>query len=77
MNRKSETNNSEIDKTKNIDTVMPIYNLIEYSDSYSRHLEVYGNITKMSQMIAADDGNRKYIEIQVPLKYLSNFGELL
>ena len=77
MNRKSETNNSEIDETKNIDTVMPIYNLIEYSDSYSKHLEVYGNITKMSQMIAADDGNRKDIEIQVPLKYLSNFGELL
>ena len=34
MNRKSEINNSEIDKTKNIDTVMPIYNLIEYNDNY-------------------------------------------
>ena len=29
---------------------MPMYNLIEYSDSYSKkHLEVCGNITEMNQ----------------------------
>ena len=32
----SETNNTEIDHAKNIDVVMPMYNLIEYSDNYSK-----------------------------------------
>ena len=31
----SEINNKEIDNAKDIDAIMPIYNLIEYSDSYS------------------------------------------
>ena len=35
INCKSEINNTEIDNAKDIDTVMPIYNLIEY-DNYSR-----------------------------------------
>ena len=33
---KSETNNTEIDNAKGIDIVMPMYNLIEYSDNYSK-----------------------------------------
>ena len=36
---------------QDIDIVMSMYNLIEYSDNYSKNLEVYGNITKMIQMI--------------------------
>ena len=28
-----------------------MYNLIEYSDNYPKHLEVYGNTTKVSQII--------------------------
>ena len=32
----SEINNAEIDHTKDIDAVMPMYNLIEYSDTYSK-----------------------------------------
>ena len=28
-----------------------MYNAIEYNDNYLETLEVYGNITKMSQMI--------------------------
>ena len=32
----SEINNTRIDNTKNIDVVMPMYNLIEYSDNYSK-----------------------------------------
>ena len=32
---KSETNNMQIDNAKYIDIVMPMYNLIEYSDNYS------------------------------------------
>ena len=30
----SEINNNQINNSKNIDVVMPIYNLIEYSDNY-------------------------------------------
>ena len=29
-------NNTQIDNAKDIDIVMPVYNLIEYSDSYSK-----------------------------------------
>ena len=50
-NCKSEINNTETDNAMDISIVMPMYNLIEYSDSYSKHLEVYGCITNMSQMI--------------------------
>ena len=32
----SEINNTQTDNTKDIDIVMPMYNLIEYSDSYSK-----------------------------------------
>ena len=63
----SRINNTDIDNAHDIGIVMPMYNLIEYSDNYSktsgslwqyykddptviiilRHLEVYGNTTKM------------------------------
>ena len=32
----SEINNTQIDNAKDIDIVMPMYNLIEYSDKYSK-----------------------------------------
>ena len=32
----SEVNNTQIDNCKEIDVVMPMYNLIEYSDNYSK-----------------------------------------
>ena len=32
----SEINNTEVDNAKDIDIVMPMYNLIEYSDNYSK-----------------------------------------
>ena len=32
----SETNNMQIDNAKDIDIVMPMYNLIEYSDNYAK-----------------------------------------
>ena len=35
----SEINNTQIDNAKDIDTVMPMYNLIEYSDNYSKTSE--------------------------------------
>ena len=36
INCKSEINNTEIDNAKDIDIAIPIYNLIEYSDNYSK-----------------------------------------
>ena len=40
---KNRINNKDIDNAQDIDIVMPMYNLIEYSDNYSKYLEVYGN----------------------------------
>ena len=43
----SKINNTQIDNAEYIDIVMPMYNLIEYSDNYSKNpLEAYGNIVK-------------------------------
>ena len=36
INCKTEINNTEIHNAKDIDIVMPIYNLIEYCDNYSK-----------------------------------------
>ena len=44
-------NNTDIDNAHDIEIVMPMYNLIEYSDNYSKTSEVYGNTTKMILMI--------------------------
>ena len=44
----NEINNTQIDNLKDTDVVIPMDNLIEYS---SNHLEVYGNITKVIQLM--------------------------
>ena len=49
--RINRINNTEIDNAKDIDIVMPMYNLIEYSDIIQKHLEVCGNTIKMIQII--------------------------
>ena len=36
INCNSEINNIEIDNAKDIDIIIPMYNLIEYSDNYSK-----------------------------------------
>ena len=44
----SEINNTQVDNAKDIDIVMPMYKLIEYSDTIlQKHLEVCGNIVKI------------------------------
>ena len=43
----SEINNTQIDNAKDIDVVMPMYNLIKRSDNGS----VYGSSKEMSQLI--------------------------
>ena len=32
----TEINNTQVDNAKDLDVVMPMYNLIEYSDNYSK-----------------------------------------
>ena len=47
----SEINNTQIDNAKDINIVIPMYNLIEYSDNYAKKKqEVYGNIAKIYQL---------------------------
>ena len=98
----SEINNTQIDNAKDIDIVMPMYNLIEYSDNYAK---TTGSLWQYCKDIPARNANdeivifaennttdsfnfkakitdqtgndgTKDVEIIVPLKYLSNFGEL-
>ena len=55
VNSKSEINNTEIDNAKGIEMVMPMYNLIEYSNNYSK---ASGILWKYSK----DDPNDKFID---------------
>ena len=45
----SEINNIQLDDAQDIDVVMPMYNLIEYTDFIRKHQEVYGNTIEMNQ----------------------------
>ena len=47
----SKINNTEIDNAQDVDVVMPMYNLIGYSNNYSKTLEVYGSTTNMNEII--------------------------
>ena len=46
----SKINNTQKDNAEYIDLVMPVYNLIEYSEIIQKHLEAYGNILKKYQL---------------------------
>ena len=50
-NCKSRINHAYLDNAKDIDIVMPMYILIEYSDNYSKTSGSLGNTIKMIQMI--------------------------
>ena len=93
----SEINNTQVDNAKDIDIVMPMYNLIEYSDNYAKtsgslwqyfrdklnnnlaDSESFKSKIKITgkKPVAGNDGNKKDVEIIVPLKYLSNFWRTL
>ena len=36
MHNRNELNNTQVDDAQKIDVVIPMYNLIEYSDAYSK-----------------------------------------
>ena len=69
-----------VDKAKNLDVVMPMYKLTEYTNNHSKTLGKY--YTKF-QIIPIQDnknrkkspigGNTKDVEIAMSLKYLRNF----
>ena len=50
----SEINNTQIDNAKDIDIVMPMYNLIEYSDNYAK---TTGSLWQYCKDIPARDNN--------------------
>ena len=84
----SRINNTDIDNAHDIDIVMPMYNLIEYSDNYSKtsgSLCYYykddpndnlANSKSFKSKVkigkTPNNGNTKDVEIIVPLKYFSN-----
>ena len=55
----SEINNTQIDNAKDIDIVMPMYNLIEYSDNYAK---TTGSLWKYCKDIPARDNNNEITE---------------
>ena len=85
----SEINNTQIGNAKDIDIVMPMYNLIEYSDNYAKtsgslwqyfrdepdddNIEDSESFKSKITGKTPNNGNEKDVEIMVPLKYLSNF----
>ena len=53
----SKMNNAQVDNAKDVDVVMLMYDLIEYSNNYSKNPEVYGNITEMNQILRHSNPN--------------------
>ena len=58
----NEINNTQVDNGKDIDIIMPMYNLIKYSDNYSKTL---GSLWQYYKDIPAVDNNNAIV----------NFGE--
>ena len=58
----SEINNTQVDNVKNIDIVMPMYNLIEYSGNYTK---TTGSLWQYCKDILAvnDKGNNEFNEL--------------
>ena len=54
----SEINNTQIDNAKDIDIVMPMYNLIEYSDNYAK---TTGSLWQYCKDIPARNANNEII----------------
>ena len=57
----SEINNTQIDNAKDIDIVMPMYNLIEYSDNYAK---TTGSLWQYCKDIPARDANNEITEFR-------------
>ena len=55
----SEINNTQVDNDKDIDIVIPMYNLIEYSDNY---LKTSGNLGEYCKDIPAVDNDNAIVD---------------
>ena len=55
----SEVNNTNVDDAEDIDIVTPMYNLIEYSDNYSK---ASGNLWKCCKDIPAINNNNAIVD---------------
>ena len=64
INCLSEKNNTQVDNAKDIDIVMPVYNLIEYSDNYSK---TSGNLWQYCKSIPAVNNNGVLILMEILL----------
>ena len=87
----SEINNTQMDNAKDIDIVMPMYNLTKYSDNYAKATVSLWQYCKDIPALNANDSfnfkakitgqtgddGTKDVELMVPLKYLSNFWRTL
>ena len=51
----SKLNNTQVDNSKGIDTVMPMYNLIEYSNNYSKRSEIIWQYCKDIPAVSNND----------------------
>ena len=77
----SEINKTQLDNAKDLDVAKLMYNLIEYSDTYSNTSIILYQFCRDSESFKLkwrllDNTNRAGIlttEIAVPLKYLRNF----
>ena len=47
----SKINGVKIDKAEDLDVVMPMYNLLQYSKNYKKQQVVYGIVIEMNQVI--------------------------
>ena len=73
----SKISNVQIDNAEDLDVVIPMYNLIEYSKNYKK---TTGNTYNVGSGIAGYDANkfgRNETEVVIPLKHLSNFWRTL
>ena len=57
----SEINNTQIENAKDIDIVMPMYNLIEYSHNYAK---TSGSLSQYCKDISALNANDQIIDLQ-------------
>ena len=47
----SKINGVKIDNAEDLDVIMPMYNLLEYSKNYRKATGIYGIITEMNQIV--------------------------
>ena len=81
----SEINNIQVDNAKIIDVVMPLYNLIEYSDIYSktsgslwqyhRDEEALNNADNIIDLLANNNNNNNSVSFKFKEKIAGKTGK--